>query len=101
MKTVRLLCLVPGLAAALSFPTASIRAEQPVEITQTRQEIEDKWRARIQSFLDKGVIPLIDMESYLPRKNGEAVLGWTMQSRRTGTPSGCGTCRPRSSGLAE
>ncbi len=33
----RLLWLVPGLAAALSFPTSYIRAEQPVEITYTRQ----------------------------------------------------------------
>ncbi len=76
-KTVRLLCLVLGLAAAFLFLPASARAEQPVEMKYARQEIEAKWRARIQSFLDKGVIPLIDMESYLPRENGDAVLGQT------------------------
>lgn len=82
MKTVRLLFLIPlipGLAAAFPVLAASARAEQPVAITVARQEIEDKWRARIQSFLDRDVIPLIDMESYLPRENGDAVLGWTMR----------------------
>lgn len=78
-KTVRLLCLVLGLAAAFLFHPAAAPAEQPAEMKYTRQEIEAKWRARIQSFLDGGVIPLIDMESALPRKDGEAVLGWTMK----------------------
>ncbi len=76
-KTVRLLCLVLGLAAAFLFHPASAPAEQPAEMKYTRQEIEAKWRARIQSVLDKGVIPLIDFLSFLPRKNGDAVLGWT------------------------
>ena len=76
-KTVRLLCLVLGLATAFLFHPASAPAEQPAEMKYTRQEIEAKWRARIQSFLDKGVIPLIDFLSFLPRKNGDAVLGWT------------------------
>ena len=78
-KTVRRLCLVLGLAAAFVFHPASARAERPVEMTYTRHEIEAKWRARIQSFLDKGVIPLIDMESYLPRENGKEVLRRTMR----------------------
>ena len=50
------------------------RAEKPVEIKYSRQELEGKWRARIRSFLDKGVIPIIDLESSLKRLDGEGYL---------------------------
>ncbi|MFQ5764467.1 MAG: hypothetical protein ACE5GT_06025, partial [Rhodospirillales bacterium] len=62
--------------ALLAAPLASLAslAEKPVEIKYSRQELEEKWRARIQSFLDKGVIPLIDLESSLKRRDGESYL---------------------------
>lgn len=50
------------------------RAEKPVEIKYSRQELEGKWRAAIRSFLDKGVIPIIDLESSLKRLDGEGYL---------------------------
>jgi predicted TIM-barrel fold metal-dependent hydrolase len=68
-----------AFAAVIVLVTAPAIAEQPVEIKFSRQEIEQKWRVRIQSFLDKGVIPLIDFLSFLPRKSGDAVLGSTMK----------------------
>jgi predicted TIM-barrel fold metal-dependent hydrolase len=73
-KTVRLLGLVFGLAAAFAFPPASARAEEPVALKFSRAELEVKWEARIRSFLAKGVIPLIDLQSSLKRKDGERYL---------------------------
>ena len=49
-----------AVAAAFFASVVAAAAEDPVEIKYSRQEIEEKWRVRIQSFLDKGVIPLID-----------------------------------------
>ncbi|NQU60319.1 MAG: amidohydrolase family protein [Rhodospirillales bacterium] len=68
------------LFAAIFFvlavvPTVPIRAEEAVELNFSRQELEEKWQARIQLFLDKGVVPLIDLESSLKRKDGEDYLG--------------------------
>ena len=59
--------------ALLAAPLASL-AEKPVEIKYSRQELEEKWRARIKLFLDRGVIPLIDLESSLKRRDGESYL---------------------------
>jgi hypothetical protein len=59
--------------ALLAAPLASL-AEKPVEIKYSRPELEQKWRARIQSFLDRGVIPIIDLESSLKRNDGESYL---------------------------
>ena len=60
--------------AALVATGVPARAEKPVEIKYSRQELEGKWRARIRSFLDKGVIPIIDLESSLKRLDGEGYL---------------------------
>ena len=49
------------LVLSLALPVV-VQAETPVKPEYTRQEIEGKWRARIQSFLDKGEIPLIDLQ---------------------------------------
>ncbi|MBC8338935.1 MAG: amidohydrolase family protein [Rhodospirillales bacterium] len=54
-------------------------AEDPVDIRFSRQELEQKWRARIQSFLDKGVIPIVDLESSLRRGDGENYLDDTIK----------------------
>ncbi len=66
-----------AVAAVIVLAATPAIGEQPVEIKYSSQEIEAKWQARIQSLLDKGVIPLIDFLSFLPRKNGDDVLGWT------------------------
>ena len=56
-----------------------IAAEEQIQLKYSRAEIEDKWRGRIQSFLDKGVIPLIDLLSFLPRQNSAPVIRWTKE----------------------
>ena len=61
-------------AAVVVLATAPAFAEQPVEIKFSRAELEAKWQVRIQSFLDKGVIPLIGLQSSLKRKDGERYL---------------------------
>jgi predicted TIM-barrel fold metal-dependent hydrolase len=50
------------------------RAEEPVVLKQSRAELEAGWRARLQSFLDKGVIPLVDMESTISRQQAQDYL---------------------------
>jgi len=59
------LAAVTGLSSAWA---------EPVAIRHDRQELEQKWRARVQSFLDRNVIPIIDLESSLKRKDGERYL---------------------------
>lgn len=60
------------------FPSGAL-AEEPVQLKYSQSEIEDMWRGRIQSFLDKGVIPLIDLLSFLPRENSAPVIRWTKE----------------------
>ena len=59
------------LIAAVPSP---LRAEEPGALKYSRAELEAKWEARIRSFLAKGVIPLIDLQSSLKRKDGERYL---------------------------
>ncbi len=67
--------LIPAMAVMVQLPVVQpARAEQPVEIKYTRQALEEKWRARLQSFLDKGVIPLIDLQSSIKREDGESYV---------------------------
>jgi hypothetical protein len=47
-----LICLLPGCETI-----ATVWAGEPVAIEYDRKELEQKWQARIQSFLNKGVIP--------------------------------------------
>ncbi len=63
-----------AVAAVIVLASAPASAEEPVEIKFSRHEIEAKWQARIQSFLDKGVIPLIDFVSFLRRRKNGQVL---------------------------
>lgn len=60
-----------GLSGAIAAPAA---AEAPVEIAYDRARLEAGWRARIQSFLDRGMVPLVDLESSLKRKDGARYL---------------------------
>ncbi|NQV82691.1 MAG: amidohydrolase family protein [Rhodospirillales bacterium] len=70
--TIRLLGYV--LAALFVVGVFPAPAAEPVTINYSRPQLEQKWHARIQSFLDRGVIPIIDLESSLKRGNGEDYL---------------------------
>ncbi|MBT3306142.1 MAG: amidohydrolase family protein, partial [Alphaproteobacteria bacterium] len=62
------------LAALVVVGAVPALPAEPVSINYTRAQLEQKWQARIQSFLDRGVIPIIDMESSLKRGDGEDYL---------------------------
>jgi predicted TIM-barrel fold metal-dependent hydrolase len=62
------------LSGFVFFAGLPVQAADPVDIKFTRPELEQKWRARIQSFLDRNVIPIIDLESSLKRGDGENYL---------------------------
>jgi hypothetical protein len=65
------------LIVSTIISSSGVLAEEPVQLKYTQAEIEDKWQIRIQSFLDKNVIPLIDLLSFLPRENSKSVIRWT------------------------
>ena len=65
------------LVSSTFVPSSEVLAEEPVQLKYSQAEIEGKWRVRIQSFLDKGVIPLIDLLSFLPREGSAPVIQWT------------------------
>ncbi len=46
----------------------------PVLLKYDRSTLIEKWRMRIESFLAKDVIPLIDLEASLKKKDGERYL---------------------------
>ncbi len=71
IKTWRALLLLMAVTFVVPFSALS---EDPIKLKYTRQEIEAKWRARIQSFLDKDVIPIIDLESFLRRPTDDQVV---------------------------
>ena len=73
---IRLLRHIPAFVVIVGIFSAS--AAEPVTINYSRQELEEKWRGRVQSFLDKGVIPIIDLESSLKRGDGEDYLDDTL-----------------------
>ncbi len=60
--------------AALASPAQAGKAGKAVALEYSRADLEAKWRLRVQSFLDKGVIPLIDVESSLKKKDGKRHL---------------------------
>lgn len=66
------LCSALFLCCALL--TAPVFGEAPVRLTLSRAELTALWRERIDSFLAQGVIPIIDLESSMSRKDGERDL---------------------------
>jgi predicted TIM-barrel fold metal-dependent hydrolase len=67
------------LASLVSLPApaqdgAAAWRNQPTTLKHERASLEQQWKNRIQSFLDKGVIPLIDLESTLPEDDAERLL---------------------------
>lgn len=78
--TNRVISLVLSLLVVSAFVLSSgARAEEPVPPKYPKPEIEDKWRVRIQSFLDRGATPLVDLLSFLSREDSESVIRWTKQ----------------------
>lgn len=71
---IRILFIALGVQVLVSAAVASGRAEEPVALDFGRQDLEDIWRRRIQSFLDRGTIPLVDLQSSLKRKDGRRHL---------------------------
>jgi hypothetical protein len=65
---------VLALSLAILVPAAMAAAEQPVPIKFDRATLEQKWKARLESFIAKGVVPLIDLESSLRRNEGQRYL---------------------------
>lgn len=68
------------LVLSLLFPALPAKGAEAVRIKYGRQELEKLWRSRIQSFLDKGVIPLVDLESSLKARDGEKYLDDTIKA---------------------
>ncbi|HEY4136686.1 MAG TPA: amidohydrolase family protein [Alphaproteobacteria bacterium] len=64
------------IAAAVlaAFFAATAHAETPVAVDIPRAMLQAGWQARIQSFLDRDVTPIIDLESSLPRAEGTRYL---------------------------
>lgn len=60
------LCLTPSAFADDAEIDMDIPATPRVALQFTRDQLEKKWRARIQSVLDTGVVPIVDIESSLP-----------------------------------
>lgn len=57
--------------AVIAFDAGHLRAEEQVRLKYSRPDLEIRWHARLAFFLDKGVIPLIDLESTISRKQAE------------------------------
>jgi len=64
-------CFLSASAAAVAFNVGSLRAEDNVPLKYSRSEMEAKWHDRLRFFLDKDVIPLIDLESTISRRQAE------------------------------
>ena len=60
------------IIAAFLAMTPYVQGQETVTIQFSRSALEAKWQARIQSFLDRGVIPLIDMQSSLKGRQGDS-----------------------------
>jgi predicted TIM-barrel fold metal-dependent hydrolase len=68
-RLLSIMLIAGGLSASIAAPAAA-----QVALDYERAALEAKWRGRIQSFLDHGVVPLVDLESSLKRRDGEVHL---------------------------
>ena len=66
--------LIFTVTLALPLGQHPVKAGGPVRVKLSRKAIEGKWMARIQMFLDRGTIPLVDLLSFLPREKTRKVL---------------------------
>lgn len=67
-------CFLLLYCIAVYAPCVPACADDRIALSRGRAELESMWRSRIQSFLDGGIIPLVDLESSLRREDGEKYL---------------------------
>lgn len=70
-STPKWLLSAAAVVIAVAIDVGPLRAEDPVRLQYSRSEMEAKWRDRLRFFLDKDVIPLIDLESTISRQQAE------------------------------
>lgn len=78
MKRRTILRFIIALLFAFLLHGQTARAEQPVALKFDRATLQQKWKTRIDGFLAKGVIPLVDLESSLRRQDGQRYLKSTL-----------------------
>ena len=66
--------ILTALSLVLALYGHKAAAEEPVPIKFDRATLEQKWKARIDGFLARGIVPMIDLESSLTRADGERYL---------------------------
>jgi predicted TIM-barrel fold metal-dependent hydrolase len=62
------------LAVPASDDEGPVWHREATTLKYERAALEQRWHARIQGFLDRGVIPLIDLESSLPQRDANNYL---------------------------
>jgi predicted TIM-barrel fold metal-dependent hydrolase len=72
-RTLALMALLVGCST--NPVTAKRWQEEPTGLKYSRNELHSYWRQRIQGMLDRGKIPLIDMESSIREQQLEDYLG--------------------------
>lgn len=78
VSRVALGCLSQLILFTLLLPFKAA-AEEPIRLAYTQGQIDNKWRARIVSFVEKDVVPLVDLLSFLPRQGSASVIRWTKE----------------------
>ncbi len=58
--------------------TKHAQSAPPITLKYDKSAIVEKWRMRINSFIDKDIIPLIDLESSLKQVDGNGYLDSTL-----------------------
>jgi predicted TIM-barrel fold metal-dependent hydrolase len=76
MVTALLAAAVPALAGDADAPDWQSEA---TTLKFDRATLEQRWRSRIQRFLDKGLVPLVDLESSLPQRDANNYLAAAMR----------------------
>jgi len=67
-------CLLLMCSIAIGTPSIPARGDDRILLRHDRGDLESMWRSRIQSFLDREIIPLVDLESSLRREDCRALL---------------------------
>jgi predicted TIM-barrel fold metal-dependent hydrolase len=77
MQKLWMLCLLFAAGSCISCKSTPEKqvfmtpSKVPVELKYSQQAIQSKWEQRIQGFLNKNVIPLIDLQSSIRREQAE------------------------------
>ena len=83
-KLIRLAVIITFSGAVISCQTSQLNTNQSqperdgvaksVELIFSRLQLESKWRVRIQSFIDRGVVPIIDLQSGVKRRDIRRII---------------------------